>query len=86
LIIEQDSAAIAIYEFYSDVTKALVGSANLRYDLDIPLIEIPVILEAEDNFLDVRTDRELAARKLNYVHFKYYLEKHFNGTTVSMDL
>ena len=87
LIIEQSDKALDMYHFYARMTYSLQRTNNQtsKNSLNLPMVEVPVLLEAQDDFLDnhnARTDREIAFRQLQYVHFKEFMKTYFEKSKV----
>ena len=73
-----------MFKFYSQLTDLILGLPS-GDSLDMPLVELPVLLEPFDQFpgQSTKTDWEMAARQIYYTHFKEFLKVEFNEYEVS---
>ena len=74
---------IQLYEFYVKMSDSIFGHAEAE-SWNIPLIEIPLLLDPLTKFLgdQQKTEHELAARKIYFTHLKHFEKELFNGTKV----
>ena len=73
-----------MYEFYTTISNFIMNMSTPN-SLDIPIIELPILMEPLNEFLDqnARTRRELAARMVYYIHYKEFQHKLLQGDIVS---
>ena len=85
LILSQDAKSIQIYDFYRILTNLIVGSDTQHYNLPLPLIELPVILEPITAFGDQTTftNYEKASKMVNYVYMKLFEQDLYKTNNVS---
>ena len=68
-----------LYEIFANLSKDVFDTT----DLDIPINEIPVLLEPLDDFLDLKASspNELASRQVSYSHYAMFKKRLFGSNS-----
>ena len=72
--------AIKIYQFFVALTNSIFGAEGAS-SLDIPLIELPTLLEPQKSSL-IKSQYEALARHAYYTHYVNFQKSLFDGEKV----